>query len=91
MMPRAVGLFRVVLHRPRERDGMRSRQHRQRGQTLRVAVGDDPRQAAAPVVADEMESAASTSDRRGDVERIADQLLDAVIVEDRRIGRASAA
>ena len=65
---------------------MWARQHRQRGHPLRPAVGDDPRQAAAPIVPDEMKPSLAVPCCPENVERVADQFVDPVVVENRRIG-----
>ena len=65
---------------------MWARQHRQPGHPLRPAVGDDPRQAAAPIVPDEMKPPLPVPCCPENVERVADQFVDPVVVENRRVG-----
>jgi hypothetical protein len=71
------------LKRSGERCGVRARQHRQRGDTLWIAVGE---QAAAPIMANQMKASLAMPGRRDDVERVADQPVDAVAVEVAGIG-----
>jgi len=79
-------LLRVRLHRARKRRRMRPRQHGQRRDPLGPAVGDDPGQAAAPIMADEMKPAVAVTHGLNDVERVANQLVDPVVVELGRVG-----
>src|SRR6516225_1653270 len=50
VMARPVRLLEIDLQRARERCGMRARQHGQRRDPLRPAIGDDPGEAAAPIM-----------------------------------------
>ena len=76
----------LVPERPGERRGVRARQHRQRGETLRMAIRDQPGEAAAPIMADQMKAPLTMASGVGDVEGIADQPVDAIAVKVFRIG-----
>jgi hypothetical protein len=69
---------------------MRARQEGQRAQSLGMAIGNDPGEAGAPIMADKMKAPAVMADSRDDVERVADQQLDAVTGVSAGSGRASA-
>lgn len=57
VMPRALRLLAVGLQqRPVEGVRMRPRQHRERGDPLRISVGQRPGDAAAPVVTGKMKA-----------------------------------
>lgn len=72
--------------RVQERGGMRPRQHGERAQPFGMLRRDDPGQAAAPVMANQMKAACAMADGGRDVERIAHQPVDAVGIEILRIG-----
>ena len=74
MMARAM-LLLAVGQRERAVEGvrMRARQDGERGEPLRIPVGDAPRDAAAPVVADEMEALSPWPQPRCDLHRVIDQ------------------
>jgi hypothetical protein len=65
---------------------MGSRQHGERRDPLRPAIGDDPGEAAAPIMADQMEPPAAVADASDDVLGIADQFVDPVVIEIGRVG-----
>ena len=67
-----------------ERLRMRAGQHRQRGEAVGILVGDVPGEAAAPVVAGQMEAVRGLAEVRGNGERVGDQQVDAVF---RMVGR----
>ena len=80
VMPRALRLIAVGhLQRAVEGVGMRPRQHGERGQPLRIAIGQRPGDAAAPVVADEMKAAVAVAAGRDDRHRIVHQPVDVII------------
>src|SRR4051812_9860467 len=87
VMPRAMRLL-AIRHpeRPGERRGVRARQHRQRGETLRMTIRDKPGEAAAPIMADQMKASLTMAGGVGDVEGIAGQPVDAIVVKVFRIG-----
>ena len=70
-----LGLGCATLGGSQIRCRMRARQHGQRGDPLRPAVGDDPGEAPAPIMADQMEPTLAVSRGRGNIERIVDQFI----------------
>jgi hypothetical protein len=85
-MARPVRLLEIDLQGAREGCGMRARQHGQRRDPLRPAIGDDPGEAATPIMAYQVEPPAAVADTSDDVVGIADQLVDAVVIEIGRVG-----
>ena len=86
MMARAMLLLAIgQSERAVEGVRMRARQDGERGEPLRIPVGDAPRDAAAPVVADEMEALSGQS-RCCDLHRVIDQPVEDIVVGVRRIG-----
>ena len=79
MMPRPFGLRRIGLHRLRERRGMRSRQHRQAVEVARELRRDQPRQLAAPIVADQVVPLVAQRLHHG--ARIGDQSIGGVVFD----------
>ena len=78
MVSRAVTLpVGIIGERLPERERMWTRQHRQRSQPFRVAVGDGPGDGAAPVVADEVERGAGGA-RVGDGDDVLDEAIEVV-------------
>src|SRR5262249_38558916 len=65
---------------------VRARQHRQRSKTLGVAVGDQPRKAATRIVTNQVKPTLAMPGRRDDVERVADQAVDTIIIDVSWIG-----
>ena len=57
----------------------------QRRDPLRPAIGNDPGEAAAPIMADQVEPPAAVADARDDVVGIADQFVDPVFIETGRV------
>ena len=82
MVPRPRRLLGIIRHRARERGRVGAREHRQRSDPLRVLRREDPRELAAPVVADQVE--ALRAERAGDRERVGDEELDPVRVDPAR-------
>jgi len=66
--------------------GMRTREHGERGETLGMMKGGDPRDLPAPVVPHEMEGPRAVAARRGEIQHVGDEPIDAVGGESRRIG-----
>lgn len=62
------------------------RQDGEGSEALGITIGDQPGEAGPPVVTDQMKVAVAMAGRLGDVERVADQVVDAVIVEIGRVG-----
>src|SRR5580698_4790962 len=59
--------------------GMRARQDGERSEAVRIAVGDTPGNAAAPIMADEMKAAVRVSACRRDGHGVGDQFVDLVV------------
>ena len=79
-MPRAMRLVAIGhLQGAIEGVRMRPRQHRERRQPLREALGQRPGNAAAPVVPDEMEAAVAVAASGGDGHRVVHQAVDVII------------
>ena len=80
VVPRALRLFAVGhLQRAIEGVGMRPRQYGERGQPLRIAVGQRPGDAAAPVVAGEMKARVAIAAAADDRHRIVHQAVDVIV------------
>ena len=79
-MPRTLRLIAIGhQQRPVEGIGMRPRQHGERCDPLRKTIGQRPGNAAAPVVADQMEAAIAVAAGRNDRHRIVHQAFDMII------------
>jgi hypothetical protein len=66
--------------------GMRPRQHGQRRQPLRNAIGERPGDAAAPVMADEMEAGLTIAAGGNDGHRVVHQAIDVIVRRVVRVG-----
>ena len=65
---------------------MRPRQHGERSQPLRVAIGERPGDAAAPIVADQMKARVAVAAGRDDRHRVVHQAVDVIIGGVRDVG-----
>src|SRR5262249_12163544 len=86
MVARAVLLVVHVLAEGASKGrGMRARKHGERGEALGMMEGGDPRDLPAPVVPHEMEWSRAVAARRGEIQHVGHQPVDAVGSEARRI------
>ena len=87
MVTRALGLFAVgELERAVEGIGMGARQHGKRGETARMAVGDAPGDAAAPIMPDQMKAAIGAAARGRDVHGVGKQVVELIVRAVARVG-----
>jgi hypothetical protein len=85
MMARAMRLLGIDLQGASKRCRMQARQHSQRCDPLRPAIGNDPGEAAAPIMTDKMKPPIAVAHSCDNVIGIANQLVDPVVIEIGRI------